>query len=169
MINSAFNFTIEIITCFLDGPLVVILTLGFFFLSLLFFAFIIFPTSSANKDGNASLIHKTSSMFDEIFILEACTYDFLILEGFVFFLVTILTFLVEDSTADVVVGEGTAIEGRVGVDTNGVVFSFGFVVVEVKNFLLVLPLESVTTKYEIYLLMVSFFSLSKIKTFHSEV
>ena len=68
-------------TSFLDGPLVIMLSCGFFLLSLLFFTFNIFPTSSADKDGNVSLTHKTSSMLDEIFILEACTYDFFILEG----------------------------------------------------------------------------------------
>jgi len=36
---------------------------------------------SANKDGNVSLTHKISSTLDEIFIFEACTYDFFMLEG----------------------------------------------------------------------------------------
>ena len=54
-INSAFNFAIEIIICFLDGLLVVILTLGFFFPLLQFFALIIFLTLLANKARNASL------------------------------------------------------------------------------------------------------------------
>ena len=71
-INSMFGLVIGIMTSFLDSPLVVILILGFLLLSLLFFAFNIFPTSFANKEGNASLTHKTSSMFDEIFALKAC-------------------------------------------------------------------------------------------------
>jgi len=54
MINSAFDFAIGIITCFLDGPLIVMLILDFFCLSLLFLALIIFPTSLADKDGKAS-------------------------------------------------------------------------------------------------------------------
>jgi len=59
------------ITCFLDSLLVVILILGFFLL-LPLFALIIFPTSSADKDRNASLIYKISSMFDKMLVFEAC-------------------------------------------------------------------------------------------------
>ena len=70
-INSMFGLVIGIMTSFLDSPLVVILILGFLLLSLLFFAFNIFPTSFANKEGNASLTHKTSSMFDEMLVFEA--------------------------------------------------------------------------------------------------
>ena len=54
MINSALVLVIEIMTSLLDCPLVVILILGFFVLPLLFFAFNIFPTSSADKVGNTS-------------------------------------------------------------------------------------------------------------------
>ena len=118
-------------TCFLDGPLVIMLILGFFFLLLLFLAFIIFPTSSTDKDGNASLSHKTSLMFGKIFILEACTYKFLTLKGFIFFLVIVLTFLVDSGITNVVVGEGTVTEDRVEVKASGVVFSIRFVLVEV--------------------------------------
>ena len=107
-------------------------------------------------------------MFNEISVLEACIYDFLTLKGFISFLVTVSILLVEGSTADVVVGGETAIEGRVGVDTNGVVFSFKFIIVEVEDFLLVLLLESVMTKYKTHLLMVSFFSLLKMRTSHSK-
>ena len=53
-INSAFDFAIGIITCFLDSPLIIILILSFFCLSLLFLALIIFPTSLADKNGKAS-------------------------------------------------------------------------------------------------------------------
>jgi len=71
-INSAFGLVIGTMTSLLDSLLVVMLILGFLLLLLLFFAFNIFPTSSADKEGNASLTHRTSSMFDEIFALEAC-------------------------------------------------------------------------------------------------
>ena len=40
MINSVFDFAIGIITCFLDGSLIIMLTLGFFCLLLLFLALI---------------------------------------------------------------------------------------------------------------------------------
>ena len=73
MINSAFDLAIEIITSFLDDPLVIILILGFLLSTPLFFAFNIFSTSSANKKENAFLTHKTSSMLDKIFDFEACT------------------------------------------------------------------------------------------------
>jgi len=72
-INSAFDLAIGIMTSFLDSSLVIILILGFLLPTLLFFAFNIFPTSSADKEGNASLTYKTSSMLDEIFDFEACT------------------------------------------------------------------------------------------------
>ena len=166
MINSVFDFAIGIITCFLDSSLVIILTLGFFFPSLLFFAFIILPTLSTDKAENTSLIHKTSSMFGEIFILEICAYDFLTFEDFVSFLVTVLMFLVEGSIAEVVVGGGITTEDRVGVNTSRVVFSFRFAVVEVKDFSLVSPLGTAAMKHKTYLLMVSFFSLSKMRTSH---
>jgi len=76
-----FDLAIGIMTSFLDGPLVIMLSFGFFLPSLLFFTFNIFPTSLANKDRNTSLTHKTFSTLDEIFILEAYTYDFFMLEG----------------------------------------------------------------------------------------
>ena len=65
-------------------------------------------------------------MFGEIFILKAYIYDFLTLEGFISFLVAILIFLMEDGTAEVVVGGGTVTESRAEVDTGGVIFSFEF-------------------------------------------
>jgi len=49
------------------------LILGFLLSLLPFFTFNIFSTLFADKEGNASLTHKTSSMFDEIFALEAYT------------------------------------------------------------------------------------------------
>jgi len=66
-----FDLAIEIMTSFLDSSLVIILILGFLLPTLLFFAFNIFSTLSANKEGNASLTHKISSMLDEIFDFEA--------------------------------------------------------------------------------------------------
>ena len=71
-INSALVLVIGIMTSLLDCPFVVMLILGFLKPPLLFFAFNIFSTSSADKEGNASFTQITSSMFDEIFALEAC-------------------------------------------------------------------------------------------------
>ena len=56
MINSVFDLAMGIIICFLDGPLVVMLILGFFCPSLPFVTLIILPTSSADNSGNMSLI-----------------------------------------------------------------------------------------------------------------
>ena len=56
MINSVFDLAMGIIICFLDGPLVVMLILGFFCLSLPFVTLIILPTSSADNSGNVSLM-----------------------------------------------------------------------------------------------------------------
>ena len=71
-INSALVLVIEIMTSLLDCPFVIMLILGFLEPPLLFFAFNIFPTLSADKEGNASFTQITSSMFDEMFALEAC-------------------------------------------------------------------------------------------------
>ena len=70
-INSALTLVIGIMTSLLDGPLVIILILGFLLSTPLFFAFNIFPTSSADKAGNTSFTYKISSIFDEVFDLEA--------------------------------------------------------------------------------------------------
>jgi len=72
MINSVFDLAIKIMTSFLDSPLVIILILGFLLSTPLFFAFNIFPTLSADKEGNTCLTHKTSSMLGKIFDFEAC-------------------------------------------------------------------------------------------------
>ena len=80
---------------FLDGPLVIMLILGFFCPLLLFFTLIIFATSLASKVENASLICKMSSTFHEMLAFEACIYNFLILESFGTFLLTELTFMSE--------------------------------------------------------------------------
>ena len=71
-INSALVLVIEIMTSLLDCPFVIMLILGFLEPPLLFFAFNIFPTLSADKEGNASFTQITSSMFDEMFALEDC-------------------------------------------------------------------------------------------------
>ena len=72
-INSALVLVIGIMTSLLDCPFIIMLILGFFEPPLLFFAFNIFPTSSADKEGNASFTRITSSMLVEIFALEAYT------------------------------------------------------------------------------------------------
>ena len=69
------------------------LILGFFCLLPLFLVLIIYVTLSADKVENASLICKTSSTFGDILAFEACTYDFLMLEGFEAFLLIELTLL----------------------------------------------------------------------------
>ena len=56
MINSVFDLAMGIIICFLDGPLVVMLILGFFYPSLPFVTLIILPTSSADNSENVSLM-----------------------------------------------------------------------------------------------------------------
>ena len=71
-INSVLALVMGIMTSLLDCPLVVMLILGFFIPLLLFFAFNIFPTSSADKVGNASFTQITSSMFVNLITLEAC-------------------------------------------------------------------------------------------------
>jgi len=70
-INSVLVLVIGIMTSLLDYPLVIVLILGFFVPPLLFFAFNIFPTSSADKVGNASFTRITSSMLEELLALEA--------------------------------------------------------------------------------------------------
>ena len=71
-INSALDFAMGTITCFLDSSLVVMLILGLFFPLLLFIAFIILPTLLADKDGKAFLIHKTFLMLDKMLDFETC-------------------------------------------------------------------------------------------------
>jgi len=122
MINSAFDLAIEIMTSFLNSPLVIILILDFLLLTPLFFAFNIFPTSSADKEGNTSLTHKISSMLDKIFDFEA-------------FLTTDSTFLLEGGATGkfVVGGGGTAVEGREIIGFKIVDFSFEFTELDIDN------------------------------------
>ena len=71
MINSVFNFAMEIMTYFHDGPLVIMLILCFFCPSLQFFVLIVFSTSLADKNRKASLIYKTSLTFGKILASDA--------------------------------------------------------------------------------------------------
>jgi len=80
VINSALGFVIRMMTSFLDGPLVVIFNLGFFLPSLPFLTFKILLTLLADKDGKASFTRRMLSTF-EVLDLEACVYDFFMLEG----------------------------------------------------------------------------------------
>ena len=88
IINSAFNLAMGIIICFLDGPLVVILNLGFFCPSLPFVTLIILPTSSADNSGKAFLMQRTSLTLGEKLAFEACVYNFLTLACIKVFLLT---------------------------------------------------------------------------------
>ena len=63
MINSAFDLAIGIMTSFLDSLLVVILILDFLLPTLLFFAFNIFSTLSADKEENTFLTCKYQVWF----------------------------------------------------------------------------------------------------------
>ena len=128
IINSVFDFAIGIIICFLDGSLVIILILGFFCLSPLFLALIIFVTSSANKVENVSLICKTSSTFGNMLAFEA--YNFLILEDLEAFLSIELTLLSKGEIAkDNSVTDSDWIDFGVKVDpkvcSESIDFSFG--------------------------------------------
>ena len=128
IINSAFVFAIEIMISFLNSSLVIILILGFLLPSPLFFTFNIFPTSLAEKEGNASLTHKTSSILHEMFDFKAYTYNFFIFEGFGTFLMTVSTLLFKEvgTISFIVGGGGTANLGRDTVEFKEVGFSFEF-------------------------------------------
>ena len=78
MINSVFDLAMEIIICFLNGPLVVMLIMGFFCLSLLFMTLMILPTSSADNSGKVSLMQRMSLTLGEMLAFEACIYDVMI-------------------------------------------------------------------------------------------
>ena len=66
MVNSAVCLAISMMTSYLDGPLVVMLILGFLLPSPLFFIFNTFPTLSTDKAENASLTCTMSSMRDRL-------------------------------------------------------------------------------------------------------
>ena len=80
VINSALDFVIGMMTSFLDGPLVIIFNLGFFLPLLPFLTFKILLTSLANKDRKASFTRRMLLTF-EVLDLEACAYNFFMLEG----------------------------------------------------------------------------------------
>ena len=115
-------------TSFLDSPLIIILILGFLLPLPLFFTFNIFPTSSADKERNASLTCKTSSILHETFNFEAYTYDFFIFEGFGMFLMTVSMLLFKEvgTIGFVMRGGGTTDLGRDVVGFEKVGFSFEF-------------------------------------------
>ena len=72
MINSTICLAIGMMTFFLDGSLVIMLILGFLLSPPLFLIFNTFPTSSADRAGNASLTHTMSSMCNRL-DFKACT------------------------------------------------------------------------------------------------
>ena len=74
IINSAFKSVIGIMICFLDGPFIIILILGFFVLIFLFVMLIISTILLADKVEKTSLIQIISLMFDNELILEAWAY-----------------------------------------------------------------------------------------------
>jgi len=83
---------------------------------------------SADKEGNASLTHKTSSILHKTFDFEACVYNFFIFEGFETFLTTVLILLFKevDTISFIVEGEETTDLGRNVVGFKEVGFSFEF-------------------------------------------
>ena len=112
MINSVFDLAMGIIICFLDGPLVVMLILGFFCPSLLFMTLMIFPTSFADNSGKISLMRRTFLTLREMLAFEACMYDFLTLACTEVFLLTIfLGLLTRDEGRGDIPGEDVVLEG----------------------------------------------------------
>jgi len=112
MINSVFNLAMGIIICFLDGLLVVMLILGFFFPLLLFVTSMILPTSFVDNLGKASLMQRMSLTLGEMLAFEACIYNFLILACTeVFLLTTFLGLLTKDEGRGGTLGEDVVLEG----------------------------------------------------------
>ena len=110
--NLAFDLAMKIIICFLNGPLVVMLILGFFRPSLPFVTLIILPISFTDNLENMSLMQRTSSTLGEMLVFEACTYDFLILACTkVFLLTTFLALLTRDKGRGNTLGEDVVLEG----------------------------------------------------------
>ena len=168
IINSAFNFTIRIITYFLDGPLVVMLILGFFCLSLLFLALIIFLTLLAVKVENTSLICRISSIFGKILAFEAYAYNFLALESFSTFLLMELTLKSERgiTTCDIC-DNGAIFNNRVGTEAGaGVWFEEN---TSVLFFLFELLFVLLVNFFVIHLFRVSLFSLSKMSRSYFDI
>ena len=112
MINSVFNLAMEIIICFLNGPWIVMLIMGFLCLSLLFITLMILSTSSADNSGKVSLMQRMSSTLGEMLAFEACIYDFLTLACTEVFLLTIfLGLLTRDKSIRGTPGEDVVFEG----------------------------------------------------------
>ena len=161
------DFTIETITCFLNNPLVVMLILGFFFLSLPFIAFIILPTLSADKDGKTSLIRKTFSILGKILDFETCTYDFLVFEDFGFFLLIVSFFLLRGGA--IMLGGGEEMLNKAGVDADGDDFSFIILMLDFNKPGIALSLNKEARLLLTHFLIVSAFSLLNKRIFHLEV
>ena len=123
-----FIFAMGIMTSFFDSPLVIILILDFLLPLPLFFTFNIFPTSLADKEENASLTCKTSSILYKMFDFKAYTYNFFIFKDFRTFLTTVSTLLFKEvgTISFVVEGGGTANLGGDVVEFEEVGFSFEF-------------------------------------------
>ena len=155
------------ITCFLNGPLVVMLILGFFFPSLPFIAFIILSTSSADKDGKASLIHKTFSILGKMLDFETCAYNFLVFEGFGSFLLIVLFFLLRGRAT--MLGGGEEILNKAEVNTNGDDFSFVISILGFNKPGIILFLNKGARFLLTHFLMVSVFFLSNKRTSYFEV
>ena len=161
------DFAIETITCFLNNPLVVMLILGFFFLSLPFIAFIILPTLSADKDGKTSLIRKTFSILGKMLDFETCTYDFLVFEDFGSFLLIVLFFLLRDGAT--MLGGREEMLDEAEVDADGDDFSFIISMLDFNKSGIALSLYYKEARLLlIHFLIVSAFSLLNKRTFYLE-
>ena len=106
---------IRIITYFLDGPLVIILILGFFASIFLFAMFMISATLLASRLGKASLMQITSLMFDDELIFVVWVYNFLVLEETFFLILSVNLFLFDFNKS-----EGIRIEEGIVVETGTV-------------------------------------------------
>ena len=112
MINLVFDLAMGIIICFLNGPLVVMLILGFLCSLLLFVTLMILSTSSADNSGKVSLIRRMSLTLREMLAFEACTYGFLTLACTeVFLLTTFLGLLTRNEGREDIPGEDVVLEG----------------------------------------------------------
>jgi len=137
MINSAFDLAMGIIIYFLNGPLAVILILGFFCPLLSFVTLMILPTSSTDNSGKASLMQRISLTLGEILAFEACIYNFLILVCTeVFLLTTFLGLLTRDEDRGGILEKDVVLEG---ITTDGGGSAVIVVFLGTDNNILVLP------------------------------
>jgi len=112
IINSVFDLAMGVIICFLDGPLVVMLILGFFCPSLPFVTLMILPTSFTDNSEKASLMRRMFLTFGEMLAFEACVYNFLTLACTkVLLLTTFLGLLTRDKSRGGTLGEDVVLEG----------------------------------------------------------